>query len=347
VKRIESTKADTTCHGRLDQIEAALERFQSLRVLVIGDLLLDDYRVGDVERISPEAPVPIVHVQSERTELGGAGNVARGIIALGAECALVGMAGLDPEGDRSVELLDQLGIPREGIVRTPDRVTTQKIRVVARGQQMLRLDREEQGPVSVDHSEALREAVSRLLPAADVVVLQDYDKGVFGDGLGEWAIGLARQQGIRIVADPKRDLMRFRGASLIKPNFDEARGFMAGVRTDFEGRRVLVEKIQRELGGGEVVLTRGAAGMTALDREGCMTDVPTRRAEVFDVQGAGDTSIAALALCRAAEASLVESCIVANAAAAVSVEKVGTAVVDLMELRRQLPAVLSAFEGAT
>ncbi len=339
-----------SARDRVARIESALDSFGSLRVLVIGDLLLDEYRSGEVDRISPEAPVPVVRVLSQRTELGGAGNVARGVVALGAQCKLVAPLGTDAEGARVVELLGDIGVSHQGIVRTPGRGTPHKMRVVARGQQMLRLDREEKGALVAAQQVALREAITRLLPGSDVVILQDYDKGTFADGLAAWSIEFARQSGVRVVADPKHDLRRFCGASLVKPNLEEARAFVPGATLpgairDLVGRRALLEKIQGELGGAEIVLTRGAAGMTALDRNGVVTDIGTRSAEVYDVQGAGDTSIASLALCRAAGADLVDACIVANAAAAVAVGKTGTAAVDLEELRRQLPEALAAFEG--
>jgi D-beta-D-heptose 7-phosphate kinase/D-beta-D-heptose 1-phosphate adenosyltransferase len=336
------------------RIESVLDRFGSLRVLVIGDLLLDEYRSGEVDRISPEAPVPVVRILDERAELGGAGNVARGVVALGARCELVAPLGTDAEGARVVRLLADIGISQQGIVRTPGRGTPHKLRVVARGQQMLRLDREERGALVAAQQVALREAIVRLLPGSDVVILQDYDKGTFADGLAAWSIEFARQSGVRVAADPKHDLRRFRGASLVKPNLEEARACVLGATVpganmpdasmDLVGRRALLEKIQRELGGAEIVLTRGAAGMTALDRHAVATDIGTRSVEVYDVQGAGDTSIASLALCRAAGAELVDACIVANAAAAVAVGKVGTAAVDLEELRRRLPEALAAFE---
>lgn len=332
---------------RAARIGSVIDAFADQRVLVVGDLMLDDYRNGDVDRVSPEAPVPIVRVREERLDPGGAGNVARGVLALGARCELVAVAGTDPEGERVVECLGRLGLDAAGILRTPERPTPHKIRVAARGQQMLRIDREEEGPLTPGRSSALRDAVLERLPGQDVLVLQDYDKGVFADGLASGLIERARQLGIAVIADPKRDLARFRGATLVKPNIEEALAFVGGVAVDPESRRALVEKTQQALGGAEVVVTRGAAGMTAIDAEGHTTEVATRAAEIFDVQGAGDTSIAALALCRAAGASLVEACIVANAAAAVAVSKRGTSAVSSAELRRHWPDVLAAFEETT
>ncbi len=329
---------------RLGRIEAILDELCELRVLVVGDLILDEYRGGDVERVSPEAPVPIVRVQETSLALGGAANVARAVISLGADCRLVGLAGDDREGDFLVSLAESLGMATSGILRTPNRPTTHKLRVVARGQQMLRLDREDDAAIDSTLGERLRQTIAESIEGCQVVVLEDYDKGLFGDGLARWVIELARSQGTFVVADPKRELARFRGASLVKPNLEEATRFVAGSGANFEARRNLLEKIQRELGGGEVVVTRGRSGMSGLDEAGHGFDVPTRALEVYDVQGAGDTSIAAHGLCRAAGASLPDACIVANAAASVAVEKVGTATVGGRELRERLPGILAVYE---
>lgn len=329
---------------RLAQIEEILDRWTELRVLVVGDLILDEYREGEVERVSPEAPVPIVRVEQASLCLGGAANVARAVVSLGADCRLVGLVGEDREADALVSLVEELGISSSGILRASDRPTTHKLRVVARGQQMLRLDREENAPIEAALSETIRQAITERIEGCQLVVLEDYDKGLFGDGLARWVIELARSLNILVVADPKLDLSRFRGASLVKPNLDEAIRFSAGSGVDFEARRNLLEKLQHELGGGEVVVTRGRSGMSGLDERGHGFDVPTRALEVYDVQGAGDTSIAALGLCRAGGASLLDACIVANAAAAVAVEKIGTAAVRSTELRERLPEILAVYE---
>jgi rfaE bifunctional protein kinase chain/domain len=330
---------------RHERLEVILDRVAGLRVLVIGDLLLDEYRSGEVDRVSPEAPVPIVRVHRSDSLLGGAANVGRAVVSLGATCRLVGLAGQDPEGDRLLSLIEAIGIPLSGITPTPGRPTSHKLRVVARGQQMIRLDREQDGPIDAELAEIVRANVAEEIEGCDLVVLEDYDKGLFADGLARWVIELARSMGVLVVADPKCDLARFKGASLVKPNLDEAMRFVSGSGGSFDARRGLLEKLQFELGGGEVVVTRGRLGMSGLDDLGQVFDVPTRPLEVFDVQGAGDTSIAALGLCRAAGASLVDACIVANAAAAVAVEKVGTAAVGRVELRGRLPDIIAAYEG--
>lgn len=330
--------------GHLGQIEEILDRWTELRVLVVGDLILDEYREGEVERVSPEAPVPIVRVKQASLCLGGAANVARAVVSLGADCRLVGVVGEDREAESLLSLVDDLGISTSGILHTSDRPTTHKLRVVARAQQMLRLDREEISPTEGALAEKVRQTIAEQIEGCQLVVLEDYDKGIFGDGLARWVIELARSLNVFVVADPKRELSRFRGASLVKPNLDEATRFVAGSGADFKARRNLLEKLQHELGGGEVVVTRGQSGMSGLDEQGRVFDVPTRALEVYDVQGAGDTSIAALGLCRAAGGSLLDACIVANAAAAVAVEKVGTAAVGSRELRERLPEILEVYE---
>ena len=330
---------------RQEQIEEILERFSRVRVLVVGDLILDEYREGDVDRVSPEAPVPIVRVFSSTSCLGGAANVARAIVSLGADCQLVGLVGDDREAKTLLSLVEELGVSTTGILSTPGRPTTHKLRVVARSQQMLRLDREENHEIERPLADEIRRVIAERIEGCDLVILEDYDKGLFGEGLAHWVIELARSLKILVVADPKLDLARFRGADLVKPNLEEAVRFVPGSGRDFSARRSLLEKLQFELGGGEIVVTRGRSGMSGLERGGSSFDAPTRALEVYDVQGAGDTSIAVLGLCRAAGASLREACLVANAAAAIAVGKAGTAAVDRTELRERLNEFWMLREG--
>ena len=176
----------------------------------------------------------------------------------------------------------------------------------------------------------------RRLDACDAVVLADYDKGLFADGVARRLIEAARARGIPVAADPKRELSRFRGASLVKPNLAEACAAVGGHGDDFESRVRLLEKLREQLAGAEIVVTRGAAGISALGADGRAFDVPTPPLAVYVVQGAGDTSLAALVCCRSAGASLREACVVANAAAGLAIAKVGTAAVGLAELRARL-----------
>ncbi len=317
-------------------LESILERIAGLNLLVVGDVMLDEYRIGEVARISPEAPVPIVQVEQERFELGGAGNVARNLVSLGARAALVGLLGLDREATLLGECARASGLDTAGLIASSARPTTHKLRVVARSQQMLRLDRESRAPLSSEERARVERACFERLDGCDALLLVDYDKGVFADGLARLLIEAARARGIPVAADPKRELPRFRGASLVKPNLAEACAAVGGHGEDFEGRVRLLEKLRAQLGGAEIVVTRGAAGISALGADGRAFDVPTPPRAVYDVQGAGDTALAALVACRTAGAPLREACLVANAAAGIAIAKVGTAAVTLAELRAGL-----------
>lgn len=322
--------------GDNDDVAAILDRVSALRVLVVGDLMLDEYREGRVERMSPEAPVPVVGIESRRYALGGAGNVARNVVSLGASCDLVGVIGVDDEGTLFREAMTRDGLDRGGLVPSPARPTTHKLRVVAESQQLLRLDRELATELDSEERDAVRERVAARIEDCDLVILEDYDKGLFANGLAHSIIELARKHDRPVIADPKNRLHRFRGATLVKPNLEEARRFVPEVSVDLAERMRLLEKLRFEIGGGEVVVTCGEAGMSCLDRAGRFEHVRTEPLAVYDVQGAGDTAVAALGLARVAGASLVTACIVANAASAVAVEKIGTAAVGRGELRDRL-----------
>ncbi len=327
----------------LARLERILEGFGRLRLLVLGDVMLDEYLWGDVERISPEAPVPVVRVERESQNLGGAGNVVRNVVALGAECMLCAVVGDDPAGARVVDLLKNLGIDPGGVVVVEGRLTTRKTRVEARSQQMVRFDRETQEPIPSDAARRLLHAVEGMLGRVDGAIFEDYDKGLLEPGVARKAMRLFRERGVPVAVDPKGHVAAFRGAALLKPNVREVEA-LTGERV--RGREDLargVARLRRRLGGTPVVVTRGVHGMTVFDGEGNGgVDVPIARSEVFDVQGAGDTAIAALTLATLAGASLLEACVIANAAAAVVVGKVGTATPTPEELRTLLPEVAAA-----
>jgi len=341
-----SIVGDPVSTATADALEAIFDRAAGLRALVVGDVMLDEYRSGSVERTSPEAPVPVVRVQTRSVALGGAGNVARNVLSMGATCDLVGLVGRDEESERLIAEMASVGLDSSGLVASEARPTTHKLRVGAQAKQLIRLDRESHASPSEPELDALKALIEERVASCDIVILEDYDKGLFADGLGRFVIERAQVLDKRVIADPKTDLRRFRGADLVKPNLAEATSFVGIDGLERSNRIALLEKLREELGGGEVVVTRGELGMSALDAAGTFRDVPTQPLEVFDVQGAGDTSVAALALCRAAGASLVEACIVANAASAVAVEKVGTARVDRAEVIARIPEILTAQTSA-
>ncbi len=334
-----TTRAESLDDARAEEL---ISGFDKLRVLVVGDAFLDEYLYGDALRVSPEAPVPVVHVESETTVLGGAGNVARNLVALGAGCHFCGTVGRDASGDRVLALLADLGVDPGGVVAIEGRPTTHKTRVVARRQQIVRVDRETDDELSADATAAVLARIGTLLPASDAVIVEDYAKGLLSRELGRALMRGAADAGVPVFVDPKRTLEPFPGAALVKPNLAEAEA-ISGLRASGPGG---IEAVGRELqklaGGADIAITQGGRGITLFEGSAPGVYVPTLRQEVFDVQGAGDTIIATLTLALQAGASLWEATVLANAAASVVVRKAGTATANRSELRAALPAVRDA-----
>ena len=330
--------------GRLDQrrLERLVASFGRLRLLVVGDVMLDEYLWGDVDRVSPEAPVPVVHVKRESFALGGAGNVVRNVVAMGAECVFCAVIGEDRAGDRVIDLLKDLGVDPSGMVRVGDRPTTRKTRVEARSQQMLRVDRETDEPISSSASRRLLRAVDAALPVIQGAILEDYGKGVLPDRVLRAAMRRLGEAGVPVAVDPKTSVAPYRGAELFKPNLREVAALTGSrIRSERELYRA-VARLRRRLGRSDIVVTRGSDGMTLFEDDASPVDVAIARSDVFDVQGAGDTTIAALALTRLAGGTLLEAAVVANAAAGVVVGKVGTATATPEEIAVRLPAAIAA-----
>jgi D-beta-D-heptose 7-phosphate kinase/D-beta-D-heptose 1-phosphate adenosyltransferase len=275
--------------------------------------------------------------------------VVRNVVALGGQCAFCAVIGNDAAGRRAVDLLKHLGVDPAGLVPLKDRPTARKTRVVARSrqvvrfaQQVVRIDRESTSPISADASRRLLQAVQAALPRCDGVILEDYDKGLLSPGVLRSAMRLFRATKAFVAVDPKRQLAPYRGAALIKPNLPEMEALSGLAIRDRADLERAVARVRRKLGGGQVVVTRGPDGMTVFEGAGPGTDVHTAAREVFDVQGAGDTTIAALVLALRAGGTLLEAAVVANAAAGVVVGKTGTATASPDEVRRLLPAAIQA-----
>lgn len=302
-------------------------------VLVVGDVMIDDFLFGDVERISPEAPVPVVRFQREEFRLGGAANVAHNVQALGARPHLVGVTGADDAATQLARELYRLNVPADGLVSTPDRCTTRKMRIVTRrNQQVSRIDYETDGPLAADVETALMERIDRDLPNAAVVVISDYLKGTVSKRLASHAIERASARKTPVIVDPKVPHVDFyAGAALVTPNHHEAEAVtLMRARTTDEVRavaRAFRERAQCD----SVLITRGEHGMWLLDgdRE---HELPATAREVSDVTGAGDTVVAAIAAALAAGATLPEAAWLANRAAGLVVAKFGAAVVTPGEL---------------
>jgi len=295
-------------------------------VLVVGDSMLDRYWEGRVDRISPEAPVPVLQVTREFSRAGGAANVALNLAALGADVSLLTLVGDDDAGASLVRLLEQGGVKLHAVGGSRHR-TTQKIRCVAQRHQLLRTDFEEQA--NAECVELLDAAFNDVLPRGGVVVLSDYAKGALRDA-GE-LIAQARSHGCRVLVDPKgTDFERYRGADLVKPNAIELKS-AAGPWRDERELQAKCAALRRRLHLGALLVTRGEDGMTLFDAAGARHHAAEVR-EVFDVSGAGDTVIAALARFMAAGHAMDDAVRWANRAAGLSVSKFGTAVVSLAEL---------------
>jgi D-beta-D-heptose 7-phosphate kinase/D-beta-D-heptose 1-phosphate adenosyltransferase len=299
-------------------------------VIVVGDAMLDVYLRGDVERISPEAPVPVVRVRERRYALGGAANVAHNIAALGARCELVAAIGADRGGETLRTMLRDIDADGSALVEV-DRPTTTKTRIVARSQQLVRVDEEDDADLSGDEVDRLLAVIHSAIDRGDALVLEDYNKGVLVPRVIAAAVGAARHRGIPVVVDPKyRNFFLYRGATVFKPNRRELEAAL-GAAVDIEHPEALPETFRR-LGVEHLLLTLGERGMALLAPDGSVRRVPTVAREVYDVVGAGDTVTAYLAAVLAAGGTVGEAAVVANYAAGVEVGKLGAATVTADEV---------------
>jgi rfaE bifunctional protein kinase chain/domain len=306
------------------------------RVAVIGDAMLDLYLKGDVERISPEAPVPVVRVRERRYALGGAANVAQNVLAVQARCELVAVVGEDAPGAQMREMLGAKGAEPRGLV-TIGRPTTTKTRVVARGQQVVRVDEEVDADLAGEEISRVAAAVARAIADADALILEDYNKGVLVPQVIESAIAAARAKKIPVVVDPKyRNFFAYKGATIFKPNRRELDAAL-GAALDLEHPEALPQVLEK-LDCEHLLLTLSEKGMALVDRKGGVERIPTTAREVYDVVGAGDTVTAYLATTMAVGATPLEAAIIANYAAGVEVGKAGAATVSPQE-------ILEAYDG--
>ncbi len=315
-----------------DRVTALLEAMPQRRIVVVGDAMLDIYMIGDVERISPEAPVPVVRVAERRYALGGAANVAANVAAIGAEVTLVATVGDDRRGEQLRTELVAAGIRDDGVVVTPERPTTSKTRIVARGQQMLRFDEEEDTLLEGSTLELLKKRMIKALRDVDAVVLEDYNKGTLAPPVIESALALARSRGIPSVVDPKfKQFFNYRGATVFKPNRRELEAAL-GAAVDLEHADAL-PAVMEKLEVDNLLLTLGPEGMALLTKTGVIDRFPTHAREVYDVSGAGDTVTAWVGTALAAGATMREAAELANYAAGIEVAKAGVAVVSRQEVR--------------
>lgn len=323
------------------RVDDLLERARDVRVLVVGDVMLDVYYQGGASRISPEAPVPVVRVEEQWRALGGAANVATNVAALGARCVLAGAVGGDGAGSELRGELSRAGIDDAGLIELAGRPTTVKTRVMARHQQVARFDLESDDDIADDAAAGLAQTVDALARDADVIVLEDYNKGVLVPPVIRAALDAGRRADIPVVVDPKsRFFFDYVGCTVFKPNLPE---LAAALRDRIHPDDAeWMESVRVRLGCAHLLLTLGEDGMALMTEDGSYVRVATAARSVYDVSGAGDTVVATIAVALAAGATIEEAALLANHAAGIEVGKAGVATVAPEELRAAMRALDAA-----
>jgi len=320
------------------RLNACIDRFPSTRILVVGDIVLDHYIWGNVSRISPEAPVPVVNVTKESLLLGGATNVVQNIHALGGSVSVCGIIGSDQAGSQVLQLLRSQHIPTDGLLVDEGRPTTIKTRIIAHSQQVVRVDRETKDVIGKDLHRLIFDQVKRhIVTGLDGIVISDYCKGVVTSDLVHDIVKIARKNNIIVSVDPKvSHFNMYRGVTILTPNANEA---SIGSKVDITDKESLLRAgtlLLNRLNCAAVLITRGELGMSLFEHGSKVTHIPTVAREVFDVTGAGDTVIATLTLAMASGASMTDAARISNYAAGIVVGIVGTAVVKQDQLKQRI-----------
>lgn len=315
-----------------------IDRFQKARILVVGDVMLDHYIWGTVNRISPEAPVPVVNVTKETVLLGAAANVVNNIRSLGGQVKICGVIGRDEAGRQLERMLDAQGITTDGLIVDDGRPTTIKTRVIAHNQQVVRFDRETKDGIGKEIHRRIFDTVRQSAnDGLDAVIISDYCKGVVTRELVRNIVGLSKKKGFIVSVDPKvSHFGMYRGVTILTPNTKEA---SIGSRVEIEDDKSLLRAgrlLLNRLKCDAVLITRGEHGMSLFEKNGRITHIPTMAREVFDVTGAGDTVISTLTLAMAAGANMIDAARISNFAAGIVVGVVGTASVRPEELEQRI-----------
>lgn len=321
------------------------EKFNSLNVLIIGDVMMDSYIWGKVDRISPEAPVPVVRITKKENRLGGAANVALNVQSLGANPLICAVIGDDSEGDELLGLLKMQNLSDQGILRIKGRATTVKTRIIAHNQQIVRVDAETDRNISASNTLLVLEKIRQIISEKniDAIIFEDYDKGLITGELISNTVSLAIQKGIITVVDPKkRNFHEYKGVNLFKPNLKELK---EGLKTDIDPANMdqvgmAVNKLKKQLGAKALMLTLSERGVYISSEKGQRL-IPAHKRDIADVSGAGDTVIATAALCLAAGLDEFQTAEIANLAGGLVCEHVGVVPIDkarlLEESRKLLP----------
>lgn len=312
-----------------EDLESTLKRFAKARVLVVGDVMIDRYWWGSASRISPEAPVPVISLERMSSTLGGAANAAANVAGLGASASLIGVTGEDDEAELLPRILVDTGISSFRLVRLASRPTTIKTRIIAHHQQIARVDREKRQPITVGEAEAVLENIDLELQNCDAVILSDYAKGCLTDYLSASIISRAIAAGKPVLVDPKgKDYGKYRGATLLTPNLREAAEVCRMDEEDENLPEVAGRSLIHELDLQALLVTQGERGMTLVMRNGTASHVTAAERNVYDVTGAGDTVIATLAVALGSGMSLHDAAHIANLAAGLVVEHIGTTAIS-------------------
>lgn len=313
------------------EINELRNKISDIKILVIGDIMIDHYMNGTCERISPEAPVIVVDVKKEEITLGGAGNVIKNLYSFGVKTDILSVIGTDNSGDEVVELLKVINTSAENLIRDPNRLTSKKSRVLASGHQVVRIDKESKFAISAEAEKHIINYVKQNILQYNIVLVSDYLKGVLTNGVLRDVIECCRAHNVPIMVDPKgNDYTKYNNANIIKPNKKEASaatGINITTKQDISDVAYILKK---QLNAEAVVITLSEEGMAIFDNH--FEIIPTKASEVYDVTGAGDTVLSALGVCIAAGFSIQAACAFANHAAAIVVSKVGSATTTINEV---------------
>ncbi|MBW2981200.1 D-glycero-beta-D-manno-heptose-7-phosphate kinase [Candidatus Woesearchaeota archaeon] len=319
-----------------EKLLGIIEQFKNKKILVIGDVMLDKYIVGDVSRISPEAPVQVVKVTAEGFAPGGAANVANNLSALGGKSFMVGIVGEDNAKNTLFREFSKRNINVDGIFADKTKPTIQKVRILAMGQQLLRVDYEKVDSTDESIADGIIEFAKQKINEIDAIIVSDYAKGVVTKSVMENLIGLAKSKNKILVVDPKpKHIDFYKGVTLITPNHREASRITNIEEQSDEAVLRMGNNLLKRL-DTEILITRGEKGISLFEKDGNVTNIPTKAKEVYDVTGAGDTAVAALTLALASGATTKEAAVIANHAAGITVGKVGTSAASIGEVKESL-----------
>lgn len=316
-----------------NRLEEVIRNFSGKRIMVIGDLMLDEYLVGEVIRISPEAPVPVVEISEQSIRFGGAANVALNLLRLGCRPPLVGTVGNDREAGIFRDLMDRHDMETAGLVVTADRPTTMKTRIIGHTQHIARVDRESKVYISGETETRLLQLIISQLPEVDAIIMEDYNKGVLSERIISGVTSAAVQHDILVTVDPKFiNFMKYQNVTVFKPNIKETEQALALHIDQTEQVVTAGRQLMKELNAETVLITRGAQGMSLFEKSGEVTHVETRARKIADVSGAGDTVISVMTAAITGGASYKEAATLANHAAGIVCAEVGIVPIEIEPL---------------